>query len=201
MKECFKCEQVKDLSQFYKHNQMADGYLNKCKECSKKDSRDNQNDYDNTEKGVLRVMYKAQKFNSKRRKLPLPLYSKDELKTWIYNNGFKKLYDNWVASGYQKDSKPSIDRLNDYKPYSFDNIRLTTWGENRQKQYNDILLARSTSGERCKPILQFDSTGKLLAEYVSFSSARRINGYSMEKGLKSGNIDRKGFKWKYKEKA
>ena len=40
-KTCFKCNLEKKLEDFYKHPQMPDGRVNKCKECNKKDTRDN----------------------------------------------------------------------------------------------------------------------------------------------------------------
>ena len=37
-KQCFKCGRVLDIEEFYPHKQMKDGHLNKCKECTRKDT-------------------------------------------------------------------------------------------------------------------------------------------------------------------
>ena len=42
-KKCFKCSKEKDLGEFYKHKEMNDGHLGKCKECAKLDATNHRN--------------------------------------------------------------------------------------------------------------------------------------------------------------
>lgn len=57
MKKCRRCLQEKDLSEFYKHPQMYDGFLNVCKACI----RSRVSDYSQTEKGRLTEQRRNQK--------------------------------------------------------------------------------------------------------------------------------------------
>ena len=43
VKTCFKCGEEKSLSAFYKHPQMGDGHLNKCKVCTRVDVKNHRN--------------------------------------------------------------------------------------------------------------------------------------------------------------
>lgn len=197
MKVCFKCGIEKEISDYYKHSQMLDGYLNKCKDCTKSDVKNNKVDYDLTEKGVVRVIYKTQVKNSRDRGHGLLPYSKNEIAKWMYANGFKYLYDEWVLSGYKKDKKPSIDRIDDLFGYSLDNIRLVTWFENRHHQYLDIINGAGTGGKRCKAVNKFDLNKSLISTYVSYWSAVRDIGYSLEHQIKNNVKCRNGFYWAY----
>ena len=194
-KKCTKCKKIKELKLFYEKKASIDGYDPWCKQCNKYAVGNNFK----TKNGILSLIYGAQKKHSKQRKHNPPSYTKQELKEWLFNQDlFHELFDKWVASGYLKDLKPSIDRLDDYKGYSFDNIQLMTWEENRLKGYSD--RKNGKNNKLSKAVLQYDKSGNYINEFCSVNKAGRKTGISIgniSKCCKENRNSAGGYIWKY----
>lgn len=68
-KKCFKCGKIKKLGLFYYHKQMADGHLNKCKTCAKKDVKKRYQNSESIEK--IRAYEKKRSQDPERKKRAL----------------------------------------------------------------------------------------------------------------------------------
>lgn len=155
--------------------------------------------YEHTIKGVLTDFYKTQKRSSIKRNHPQPSYTKNELKDWLFENtNFQELYNIWVENNFNKNLKPSIDRLNDYKGYSFNNIQLTTWDKNNKKGNDSRLLGLNRKPLR--EVIQLDCENNLINTYFSIAEASRITGIKATHiGRVCRNIRKSagGYIWKY----
>lgn len=153
--------------------------------------------YRKTPKGVLTNIYSKQLERSRIKGFPMPAYSLQWLHdTFLNDTKFKRLYAEWVKSGFNKWKKPSIDRINRLKPYTKDNIQLLTWAENREKENNE---RKSRKG---KIILYKD--GIEVARFLSQKQMVKKTGLSQ--GLVSAVLNgrrnhHKGYTFKYQSEV
>lgn len=170
-----------------------------------------------TKKGIIECIYWNQRRTSRDRGYDLPNYTLHKLVEWVFSQpNFNKIFDNWVESGYEKRLVPSIDRIDPYKSYTFDNIQLMTWEEHLEKDMSDII-----SGDNRKPLKAVISvnieTGEEI-EYYSASEAQRQTGIQQSNIIAACRVKRTkryiskitgkqiyttkwtagGLKWKYK---
>ena len=196
-KRCIKCGEIKPLSSFYKDKGKKDGYMNICKSCASEYSER----YYKTKKGVVTAIYRDQRSSSKKRKHPMPNYSNKELREWLFSQKrFHELYDTWEASGYINDLRPSCDRIDDYQPYTLDNLRIVTWRDNMYRHYEDV--KNGLNNKRSKAVLQFTLDGEFVAEYYSQAEAGRrvkINPKHISSVCIGKRKTTGGFIWKFKD--
>jgi hypothetical protein len=89
------------------------------------------------------------------------------------NTTFWRLYADWQAHDYDRDFAPSIDRIDDTKGYTMDNVQWLVWRDNRMKPKvrataayrHSVGLPPVTRRRGYRQVLTFNGATKPLAEW------------------------------------
>jgi hypothetical protein len=126
---------------------------------------ENTRNYRLTKKGIVRNIFchikeRCAKYN---RELG---FTSDQLLAWCINQEvFHKIYWDYLDAGFDKNLKPSIDRLDVFRGYTFDNIQITTYKDNRDKGDKEKLILWG------RPIIKLDMNGVEIERYSSIKQA------------------------------
>lgn len=132
---------------------------------------ENTRKYRKTPRGVLTNIYN----HMKNRHITIMSLSGFQ-EVYLNDKKFLRLFSEWKKSGYNKQLKPSVDRIDSRGVYSFDNISMMTWAENRFKQ-------SATDGKRGRKPAVLQYLGDKLIK--RFPSQRHV---VKELGISQGNL-------------
>lgn len=204
MKTCEDCGKTLPLGAFRPKTSNKDGLEIRCKAC--RNTRYNKADPHK----VFRKIYERQTHHSIGRGHPPPAYSLEQLIAWADQQPqLWQLWQDYVASGYQSNLKPSCDRKDNTRPYELANLEIVTWAENRFRACRDKRAGILNAQQR--PVAAFNPDGSLHKEYVSIMDAVRdvqghmwgvasvANGKPVKGGRGKIYIPKtyKGFIWKW----
>lgn len=171
-KRCKECEDVKLVSNFYFNRLAKDGRSNTCSECAANLKKIKYRSL----QGKAREILKEQKKRSKKKGLPIPSYTIEELWRWLLQHNYKAMWQKWKDSNYKRALSPSINRLESDIGYSFDNIELITWEEHDEKR--ELAIKDGKIVRYYGEIHKYSKEGKYIDTYPTMKEASRITGVS-----------------------
>lgn len=196
-KVCTSCGVNKKLEDYGKYIRGKDGLKSECKQCAKERALA----YNRTKEGLIKKIFQRHIDRSRILGYDIVDYDLEWFTKWITTkNDFNQMYLDWKLSGYKKDWKPSVDRIDDYKGYLKSNIQLMTWKANKDKYYADV--KSGTNNKKSKTIVQYDLDGTYLNEYHSAKEAERqtkVHNAHIGKCCRGVYKQSGGFIWRYKD--
>lgn len=139
LKRCNCCGEDKEISHFVKSRDNKSGYGGQCKVCSNKKQQERRQAtgdaetkrYEKTFNGYLMRTYRNMTSRVKgilKNKAHLyeglEILDKESFYEWAKSDPeYRRLHEEWVASGYEYRLAPSIDRINSSLGYTVGNIR------------------------------------------------------------------------------
>lgn len=135
--------------------------------------------YGQTYRGIVKRIFNHQLRNCKQRNHDFPTYTEKELYDWYVSKPeHLLLHENWLKNDCNKELTPSVDRLDNNKSYSLDNIELVTWKENKTRAYTairaNILKNPTLFHGGHKPVVQYDFNKNKVATYISIAEAEKF---------------------------
>lgn len=190
-KICTVCNLPLPLSSFTKKAGGKFGKNSICKSCVQKKQR--------TKEGHIIQLYSSQRKASRLKNYPMPNYTSKELIAWCLNQDvYHQLHKQWEKSGYSKDLSPSCDRLDDYKPYTLDNLQIVTWSENLENEW--YRRKNGINKKQSKEIGQYTMCMEYITSYPSIREASRAtntNYGNLGECCRGKTSHAGGFIWKF----
>ena len=183
MRNCSHCNTTKPLTEFAwinylgKRKDQLDRVTTICNSCR---AVQKIKGYQTLE-GKLIYLYKHQVKSSKQRGHSNPEYTQQEfINKYVNDPLYTSLFLNWVKHNYDTYLAPSLDRMDEIKGYSFDNIQLMTWGENCAKEHKLHKEGKSLNTD-LKPVWQYSLEGHFINYYISQAeAARNVEGVTQQ---------------------
>lgn len=140
-KKCVKCRIIKPVKEFHTTKYNTTGTRNDCKTCNNRATRENARKWYRTFTGRIVSQYttmRKRSLNTTIRRYKFikieDLCDREKFIEWLMTSStWKTLYDNWITSNCELKLAPSIDRVDNKKGYSFDNIQIITQSENSKE--------------------------------------------------------------------
>ena len=130
-----------------------------------------------TYKGLTANLYAKVKERSRRNSKNNAEFTLAEFRIWLEQTNIHRLFGRWEKCGYKTDRRPSIDRINPLRGYTFENMQVITAEENRSKGDAEENRSKGDAEKIIlwgKPVCQISFSGVVIATYPNIKMASQI---------------------------